>query len=168
MKNLLLIFLIVINTFLSIFALVRTYKDKFSETSNNKTPFEIIYDMTDSLKYNENFIKTEHIENKLYTFIYDQPSNDYKYTRHLNWKQSIILSNNSTHAFGQTTILSNDNKYDYCVFDYTNISNKPVFESYAVNGNNNKFRLIIKSGIFKKYNYVTYITKENIRIYRFE
>lgn len=168
MKNLAIIVLIIINTFLAIFALVRTYKDKFSETSNNKTPFEIIFDITDHSKYDRKLIKTEHIKNKLYEYIYDQTSINYKYTRHLDWKQSTISSsNNSIHVIGTVTLSSNDNKNDYCIFNYVNIQDKLVSESCA-NNEIIKFKLISKSGIFEKYNFVTFITKENTRIYRFE
>ena len=48
MKNILLLVLIIINTFLAIFSLVRTYKDKFSET--NGKSMNILFDINSSGK----------------------------------------------------------------------------------------------------------------------
>lgn len=81
MKNILLLVLIIINTFLAIFALVRTYKDKFSET--NSKSMNILFDKIKN-KENTHTVKVNDEHYKHYT---KDLSKDKKYLRKLTMEK---------------------------------------------------------------------------------
>ena len=81
MKNILLLVLIIINTFLAIFALVRTYKDKFSET--NGKSMNILFD---KIK-NKNNVHSVKVNDEYYRHHIKDLSKDKKYFRKLTMEK---------------------------------------------------------------------------------
>jgi hypothetical protein len=182
MKNLILtiLIIIIINTFLAIFALVRTYKDKFSETNGKSMnivdikklkspkPFEIEFIMNPD-KHEITSKSIEVIKDKMYNHKSYHISDNKKYARHLDWIQTYVESVKLSHSYGTTVITKIDEPKNYCIFKNFYVENKSVKNNIATEFSETN-TLIDKSGIFEKYNTVTYITNNTtmVRIYKFE
>lgn len=163
MKNILLLFLIIINTFLAIFALVRTYKDKFSET--NGKSMNILFD---KIKNRDN-THTVKLNDEHYRHHIKDLSKDKKYLRRLTMEK-YKLDDKVFIACDIYLFDINDGDYLYAkhlIEDKNKYDINSLFYPCPSTTKKEAALIVTSSGKFKNFNKISHF-RDNDVLYKLE
>ena len=158
MKNLILTILVIINTFLAIFALVRTYKDKFSET--NGKSMNILFD---KIKNKDN-VHSVKVNDEHYRHHIKDLSKDKKYLRKLTMEKYKL---DDKVFIAADLYLFDINNGDYLYTKHLiEDKNKNDINSIKYN-NKEEASIVTSSGKFKNFNKIISIMNNDL-LYKLE